>query len=261
MHATTFHKASSADDAAAKLNGEAKLLAGGQTLIPTMKMGLAAPSDLISLMGAGLSGVSASGRDVTIGAMTTHAEVSTDATVKANAPAIAALASNIGDPSVRHRGTIGGSLANNDPAADYPAAALGTGATITTNSRSISADDYFTGMFETALDEGEIITSITFPACDKAAYAKFPNPASRYAMVGVFVAVQDGAVRVAVTGASEGGVMRHAGLEAALSADFSEASVDGVDISADGLLSDVHGDAAYRANLIKVMCKRAVAAA
>ncbi len=263
MYAMNFHRSASADDAAAKLAAVAdgQLLAGGQTLLPTIRQRLAAPSDLISLAGAGLSGVSVSVTDVVVGAMTTHAEVAGDANVQANAPAVAALAAGVGDPAVRHRGTIGGSIANNDPAADYPAAVLGLGATIKTNRRGIAADDFFTGLFETALDAKEVITSVVFPKAERSAYAKFPNPASRYAMVGVFVAKTTSGVRVAVIGAGSDGVFRHAGLEAALSADFSAEAVDGVDVSSDELMSDMHGSAEYRANLIKVMAKRAVAAA
>ncbi len=263
MYAMNFQNSASADDAATKLASAAdgQLLAGGQTLLPTIKQRLAEPSDLISLAGAGLSGASLSGADVVIGAMTTHAEVAGDANVRSNAPAVASLAAGIGDPAVRHRGTIGGSIANNDPAADYPAAVLGLGATVRTNRREIAADDFFTGLFETALNTGEVITSVSFPQAERSAYAKFPNPASRYAMVGVFVAKTNDGVRVAVTGAGSDGVFRHAGLEAALSANFSADAVDGVDVSAEDLLSDMHGSAEYRANLIKVMAKRAVAAA
>ncbi len=264
MYALNFRKAASADDAVAKLAAAAadgRFLAGGQTLIPTIKQRLADPSDLISLAGAGMSGVSVAGTDVTVGAMMTHAEVAGDRTVQTNIPAVAALAAGIGDPAVRHRGTIGGSIANNDPAADYPAAVLGLGATVRTNRRAIGADDFFTGLFETALDTDELITGVTFPKAERSAYAKFPNPASRYAMVGVFVARNAGGVRVAVTGAGSNGVFRHAGLEAVLSARFSSDAVDDVDVSSDGLMADIHGSADYRANLIKVMAKRAVAAA
>ena len=260
MYDTTFHKASSADDAAAKLAGaeDGKILAGGQTLLPTMKARLAAPSDLVSLSGAAeLVGVCRDGDATVIGAMTTHAEVASSPDTPGY---LAALAGGIGDPAVRHRGTIGGSVANNDPSADYPAACLGLGATIKTNKREIAASDYFKGLFETALDDGEVITSISLPDAEKAAYAKFPNPASRYAMVGVLVAVVGGETRVAITGASESGVFRHAGLEAALAADMSAAAVDGVEMSSDGLLSDIHGSADYRAALIKAMAKKAVAA-
>jgi carbon-monoxide dehydrogenase medium subunit len=226
-----------------------------------MKQHLAAPSDLVDLRGAGLSGISVSGSTVTIGATTTHAEVAGNAALQAACPGLAKLAGGIGDPAVRHMGTIGGSIANNDPAADYPAGLLGLGATIVTNTREIAADDFFTGMFSTALEDGEIITAVRFEAPAASAYAKFPNPASRYAMTGVFVARTAGGVRVAVTGAGSDGVFRHAGMEAALAADFSPAALDAVAVSEDGLLSDIHGSAAYRANLVRVMAKRAVAAA
>jgi len=262
MYETNFHKAATAQEAAALLNSadDGKILAGGQTLIPTMKQRLADPTDVIDLSGAAdLRGVTIAGDQVTIGAMTTHAEVAGHVALAALCPSICKLAANIGDPAVRHRGTIGGSLANNDPAADYPAAVLALNARIHTTSREIAADDYFEGMFATALEEDEIITAISFNAPVKGGYGKFPNPASRYAMAGVFVAKStDGSVRVAVTGASEDGVHRHDGLEAALSADWSASAVDGVEISSDGLLSDLHGNADYRANLIKVMAKRAL---
>ncbi|MEO1536943.1 MAG: xanthine dehydrogenase family protein subunit M [Pseudomonadota bacterium] len=264
MHNTTYHKASSAADAAAKLSGaeDGALLAGGQTLIPTMKQRLAAPSDLIDISDVDeMRGVAVSGSTVTIGAMTTHAEVAADAGLHAACHGIAELAGHIGDPAVRHRGTLGGSVANNDPAADYPAAMLALNATIKTDKREIAAGDFFTGMFSTALDEGEIITSVSFEAPSKCAYAKFPNPASRYAMCGVFVAQGADGVRVAVTGAGDDGVFRSSDMEAALASDFSAGALDGVSVSADGMLSDIHGDAAYRANLVKVMAKRAVTAA
>jgi carbon-monoxide dehydrogenase medium subunit len=263
MYATTYHRPASVEAAAALVanNDEAKLLAGGQTLLPTMKQRLAAPSDVIDISRIdGLAGVTVAGNTLVIGAATTHYAVSTNADVRRLCPALASLAAGIGDPAVRHRGTIGGSVANNDPAADYPSAILALGATVVTNSREIAADDFFQGMFTTALEEGEIITAFRIPAVATAAYAKFPNPASRYAMAGVFVAKTDAGVRVAVTGAGEDGVFRHEGLEAALAANFSPDAVAGVEISADGMLSDIHGDAAYRANLVKVMAKRAVAA-
>jgi carbon-monoxide dehydrogenase medium subunit len=275
MYETNFHKAATAQDAAALLakSDDGKILAGGQTLIPTMKQRLAAPSDLIDLSQASvLRGITITkrkkmgimkadgGETITIGAMTTHSEVAGDVELVKICPVICQLAGNIGDPAVRHRGTIGGSVANNDPAADYPAALLALGATIHTNAREIAAADYFKGMFATALTDDEIITSVSFQAPAVAGYGKFPNPASRYAMAGVFVAKSvEGDVRVAVTGAGDNGVYRHAGLEAALSADWSAASVEAVEVSADGLMSDLHGNAAYRANLIKVMTKRALA--
>ncbi|MCL4128893.1 UNVERIFIED_CONTAM: hypothetical protein GTU68_032293 [Idotea baltica] len=263
MYTTKYHKASDAANAASLLGAspEAKILAGGQTLIPTMKQRLAAPTDLIDISGiAELRGVTIDGGEtITIGAATTHYEVANNAELGAVCPAITGLAANIGDPAVRHRGTIGGSIANNDPAADYPAALLALGATIHTTSRDISADDFFTGMFSTALDDGEVIKSVSFQAPANAGYGKFPVPSSRYAMVGVFVAKSiDGDVRVSVTGAGDDGVFRHAGLEAALSSDWSPAAAGGVSVGADGLLSDIHGNAAYRANLIGVMAKRAV---
>lgn len=264
MHNTTYHKASSAADAASLLASaeDGALLAGGQTLIPTMKQRLAAPSDLVDISGVSeMRGITVSGKRVTIGSMTTHAEVASSKELHSVCHSIAELASKIGDPAVRHRGTLGGSIANNDPAADYPAAMLGLGATIKTDKREIAADDYFTGMFSTALDEGEIIVSVSFDAPDKCGYAKFPNPASRYAMCGVFVAKGANGVRVAVTGAGADGVFRASDMETALASDFSAAAIDGISVSPDGMLSDIHGDAAYRANLVKVMAKRAVAAA
>lgn len=272
MYASNYHKPSSLSEAVAALssNEDAKVLAGGQTLLPTMKQHLAAPSDLVDIRAIdGMVGVSVSGDTVTIGAATTHAAVASNADLQAHIPALASLAEGIGDPAVRHMGTIGGSIANNDPAADYPAAVLGLGATVVTSKREIAADDFFDGMFATALDEDEIITAVKFPKPAKAAYAKFPNPASRYAMAGVFVAQGTNAgnpgdppgVRVAVTGAGSDGVFRHGGMEAALASDFSSAAADGVAVSADDMLSDIHGDAAYRANLVKVMTKRAVSAA
>ncbi len=264
MYASNYHKPSSLSEAVSALssNEDAKVLAGGQTLLPTMKQHLAAPSDLVDIRAIdGMVGVSVSGDTVTVGAATTHAEVAASTDVQAHIPALASLAEGIGDPAVRHMGTIGGSIANNDPAADYPSAVLALGATVVTSKREIAADDFFDGMFATALDEDEIITAVRFPKPAKAAYAKFPNPASRYAMAGVFVAQTGGGVRVAVTGAGADGVFRHNGMEAALSGNFSEAAADGVAVSADDMLSDIHGDAAYRANLVKVMTKRAVAGA
>jgi len=261
MYASNYHKPSSLSEAVSVLssNEDAKVLAGGQTLLPTMKQHLAAPSDLVDIRAIdGMVGVSVSGDTVTIGAATTHAEVASSADVQAHIPALASLAEGIGDPAVRHMGTIGGSIANNDPAADYPAAILGLGATVVTSKRELAADDFFDGMFATALDEDEIITAVRFPKPTRAAYAKFPNPASRYAMAGVFVAQTGGGVRVAVTGAGADGVFRHNGMEAALNSDFSASAADGVAVSADDMLSDIHGDAAYRANLVKVMTKRAV---
>ncbi|MBI5260783.1 MAG: xanthine dehydrogenase family protein subunit M [Bradyrhizobium sp.] len=265
MYQTTYHRASSVDEAASLFakGKEAKYLAGGHTLIPVMKQRLAAPSDVIDLARIKeLVGIEASADTLTIKAATAHSDVATSDAVKKAIPALAHLASQIGDPAVRYRGTIGGSLANNDPAADYPAAVLATGATIKTNKRSIAADDFFKGLFTTALEDGEIITAVLFPVTAKAGYAKFPHPASRFALTGVFVArTKSGDVRVAATGASQNGVMRVAALEQALKANWSAAAIDGVNISANGLLNDIHGSSDYRANLIKVMAQRAVVAA
>jgi carbon-monoxide dehydrogenase medium subunit len=259
MYAFDFERPSTLADAVAALKDEgAQALAGGQTLIPTLRQRLAMPERLVSLAGLSeLKGMSASGGVLTVGAGTTHAEVAR----QSDYPALACLAGGIGDPHVRNRGTIGGSLANNDPSACYPAAALGSGATIVTNAREIAADDYFTGLFETALEEGEIITAVKFPIPEKAAYLKFEQPASRFALVGVFVSKGAGGVRVAVTGASEDGVFRWADAEAALASDFSAAALDGLSASADDLIGDVHGSPEYRAHLIGVLTKRAVAAA
>ena len=265
MYSTTYHRASSVDEATALFakGKDAKFLAGGHTLLPVMKQRLASPSDVIDIARIkDLVGIDVSGDTVTIKAATPHYDVAMSDAVGKAMPALAHLASVIGDPAVRHRGTIGGSLANNDPAADYPAAVLALGATIKTNKRSISADDYFQGLFTTALGEGELITAVSFPVAAKAGYAKFPHPASRFALTGVFVAKsKSGDVRVAVTGASQTGVMRVAAIEAALKANWSAAALDGVKISADGLMSDIHGSSDYRANLIKVMAQRAVTAA
>ncbi|MEO9824755.1 MAG: xanthine dehydrogenase family protein subunit M [Paracoccaceae bacterium] len=263
MYDTNYHKAESVDQAKALLAGgeDAQLLAGGQTLIPTMKARLAAPSDLVDISGiAALAGVSIEGDVVSIGAAACHADVARDANLRSVCKALADLAANIGDPAVRNRGTLGGSIANNDPAADYPAAMVALNATIVTDAREIPADDFFDGMFTTALNEGEIILSVRFTAPAKAAYAKFPNPASRYAMCGVFVAVA-GDVRVGVTGAGNDGVFRASAMEKALEKELSPASLDGIVPEAEDMLSDLHGDGAYRANLVNVMAKRAVVTA
>ncbi|HEV7305914.1 xanthine dehydrogenase family protein subunit M [Ensifer sp.] len=265
MYETQYHRASSIQDAVSRMEAasEGKYVSGGMTLIPTMKQRLASPSDLIDLRHiAEMQGISVNGRMVRIGAATTHYEVASSAALKAVCPAICHLASHIGDPHVRHMGTIGGSIANNDPAADYPAAMLALAAIIVTNRREIPADDFFTGLFETALEDSEIVTAITFDAPARAAYQKFANPASRYAMTGVFVArADDGGVRVAVTGAGSNGVFRQAAMEAALAANWSPDALGTISVDASELLSDIHADAAYRANLVKVMAKRAVAAA
>jgi aerobic carbon-monoxide dehydrogenase medium subunit len=263
MYAFTYHQPANLSGAVAQLAAEdSKALAGGQTLLPTMKQRLASPASLVDLGKISeLSGISREGDHIVIGAMTRHADVATSAAVHQAIPALASLAGWIGDPAVRSRGTIGGSLANNDPAADYPAAALALGATIVTNKREVAAEDFFKGLFETALEPGEIIAKVRFPIPQKAAYEKFRNPASRFALVGVFVAKTAGGVRVAVTGAGSSGVFRAEEFEAALNANFSPAALEGVSVSASGLNSDLHADADYRAHLIGVMAKRAVAAA
>ena len=264
MYNVTYHRASSMDDAV-KLIGEAddgRFVSGGMTLIPAMKIRLSAPSDLVDLTHiAELKGTRVDGRNVRIGAATTHAEVASSKELAAVCPAVTSLAALIGDPAVRHRGTIGGSIANNDPAADYPAALLALDATVVTDKREIAAEDFFTGLFETALEEGEMVTAVTFTAPEKAGYEKFRNPASRYAIVGVFVAQTKDGVRAAVTGAGENGVFRSKEIEAALASSLDPSALDGVTIPSDGLMSDIHASAEYRANLIKVMAKRALAKA
>ena len=265
MYETNYHRPSSVDEAIALFDKgkEAKYLSGGQTLIPVMKQRLAAPSDVIDLGKIKeLVGCEVSGDAVTIKGATTHYDVATNSAVQKAIPALSFLASVIGDPAVRHRGTIGGSLANNDPSADYPSAVLALGATVKTNKRSIAADDFFKGLFSTALEDGEIITAVSFPVPAKAGYAKFPHPASRFALTGVFaVKTKAGDVRVAATGASQSGVMRVGPIEAALKANWQASALDSVTIPATGLMSDIHGSAGYRANLIKVMAQRAVTAA
>ena len=244
---------------ASKTDG-VKLLAGGQSLLAAMKMGLSAPETLVDLAGvAELRGITVSGGTVKIGAMTTHAEVAANKDVAKAIPALADLAGNIGDRQVRNRGTIGGSLANNDPAACYPAAVLGLGATIHTNTRTIAADSFFKGLYETALQAGEVITAVSFPVPEKAAWQKFKQPASRFSLVGVFVSKGPQGVRVAVTGAGAS-VFRASGLEAKLAASWSAGALSGATVSADGLNTDLHGSAEYRAALIPVLAGRAVAA-
>ncbi len=258
MYDFDFEKPSSLDAAVALLGDEdAMALAGGQTLIPTMKQRLASPGKLVSLAGiAELSGIARQGDALRIGATTTHAEVASGA---GDYPALAALAAGIADPAVRNRGTLGGSVANNDPSADYPAAVLGSGATIRTDRREIAADDFFQGMFETALEDGEIITAIDFPIPDAANYQKFKQPASRFALVGVFVAkFADGAVRVAVTGASQEGVHRWRDAETALSRDFRSDALMDLDVAPLNMIEDIHGSRDYRAHLVKVLTRRAV---
>ena len=263
MYDFSYQKPGSIDEAAKILAGdpEAKALAGGMTYIPVLKMRLAKPTMVVDLVKLGMTGIKIGAGSVTIGAMTTHAKVAESAELKAKLPALAALAGMIGDEAVRHRGTIGGSIANNDPAADYPAAALALGATIVTNKRSIKADDFFTGMFSTSLGQGEIITEVQFPVPEKAGYEKFPNPASRYAIVGVFVAKFPSGVRVAVTGAGQGGVFRQTAMEQALSASFSPDAVAGIKQPVGDMNSDIHASAEYRAHLVGVIAKRAVAKA
>jgi carbon-monoxide dehydrogenase medium subunit len=263
MYSVNYHRATSVADAV-KLakKGDAKYLSGGMTLIPAMKQRLAAPSDLVDLSHIGeLKGIKVSGKTVTIGAATTHAEVASNEKIRKVCPALAHLAGHIGDPHVRNMGTIGGSIANNDPAADYPAAMLALDATIVTNKRQIPAGKFFSGLFETALKEDEIVTAVTFTAPAKAGYSKFPNPASRYAVTGVFVAKGKDGVRAAVTGAGEDGVFRSKEIEARLSKKFDAPALEDLAIPADGLMSDIHASAEYRANLIAVMARRAVGAA
>lgn len=263
MYDFAYQKPANIADAVKALasDSDAKALAGGQTLIPVLKQRLNKPTTLVDLSKLGLVGITVTGDSVTIGAMTNHATVAASAEIKRAIPALAALAGGIGDIQVRNLGTIGGSMANNDPSACYTSAVLALGATITTNKRSIAADDYFQGMFTTALADGELITSISFPIPSKAAYVKFKNPASRYAMVGVFVANGPKGVRVAVTGAGQGGVFRHTAAEAALSANWSAAALNGVSIGTDNMNSDIHASAPYRAHLVGVVTKRAVTAA
>jgi len=260
MYEFNYHKASSVADAAAKLAAaaDAKLMAGGQTLIAALKLRLASPSDVIDLRGvAELRGIRKDGGAISIGALTTHAEVAASKDVLQAVPALASLAASIGDPMVRNMGTLGGSIANNDPAADYPAGVLALGATVHTNKRKIAAGDFFTGMYETALQPGEIITSVSFPLPKRAGYAKFKNPASRYAIVGVFVAETANGVRVAVTGAGPC-VFRVPELEKALASRFSADAVANIKVAAAGLNSDMHASAEYRAHLVTVMARRAV---
>lgn len=265
MYETTYARAASIADAV-KLNkagkGEGKYLAGGHTLIPAMKQRLASPSVLVDVTRIGaLKGVKVAGKKVTIGAATTHAEVAADSKLAAVCPALCHLAAHIGDQHVRHRGTIGGSIANNDPAADYPSAMLALDATIVTDKREIPAAKFFKGLFETALKDGELVTAVTFTAPSKAGYAKFPNPASRYAMTGVFVAAQKDGPRAAVTGAGDNGVFRSKEIETALGKGLDASKIEAVKVSPKNLMSDIHASADYRAALIKAMARRAAAMA
>ncbi|WP_121063718.1 FAD binding domain-containing protein [Chachezhania antarctica] len=260
MYNFDFVKAGSVADAIAALKEEdAQPLAGGQTLIPTLKQRLAMPSTLVSLAAIPeLHGITQDGDTLTIGAATTHSTVARE--VAQSYPALASLAARIGDPAVRNRGTIGGSIANNDPSACYPAGALGSGATIVTNDREIAADDFFQGMFTTALEEGEIVTAVRFPIPQAATYQKFIQPASRFPLVAVYLAKYADGVRVAVTGASEEGVFRWSEAEAALDADFGAGAVKGLSVEPGGMIGDIHGSKDYRAHLVQVMTKRAVEA-
>lgn len=257
MYAFDIERPSTVAEAASALGGEAQALGGGQTLIPTLKARLAQPSKLVSLTGVEeMKGISSDGSTLTIGGGTTHAAVAADGSY----PGLSSLAGRIGDPAVRNRGTIGGSVANNDPSACYPAAVLASGATVVTNNREIAADDYFMGMFETALEEGEIVTAVKFPIPEVSRYEKFIQPASRFPLVAVFVAKMADGVRVAVTGASNNGVFRWTEAEEALSGSFDAKAIDGLSVSSDDMITDLHGSAAYRAHLVKVMTGRAVAA-
>jgi len=263
MHAFQYHRPANLKDALAlgSQKDEGRYLAGGQSLVQAMKLRLSSPSDLIDLNALGdLKTLKAEGNAVTVGAMVRHAEVAASSAVKKAIPALASLAGMIGDRQVRHMGTIGGSLANNDPAADYPAAALGLGATLVTNKRKIEADKFFKGLYETALEPGELITSVVFPVPKRAAYMKFKNPASRFAIVGVFVADFGNSVRVGVTGAGPS-AFRQADMEKALAAKFAPEAVAGIKVKADGLNNDLHASPEYRAHLVTVMAKRAVEAA
>lgn len=263
MYNFNYHQAKNVDDAAKLVTSaeDGKLMAGGMTLIPTLKMRLAKPSDVVDLGKiADLKGIKKDGNAIVIGAMTRHFDVANSDVVKSAIPGLAGLAGHIGDPAVRNRGTIGGSIANNDPAADYPSAVLALNATIITNKRKIAADDFFKGMFETALEPGEIITAVSFPIPEKSAYMKFPNPASRYAIVGVYVAKTGSNVRVGVTGAGPV-AFRQKDMEAALTKSFSPDAIKGIAQKQDNLNSDIHASAEYRAHLVNVMARRAVQAA
>jgi aerobic carbon-monoxide dehydrogenase medium subunit len=262
MYEFDYHKPASLGEIESLLaaNPEAKLVAGGMTLVPTLKQRLAKPSDLVDLAAiTSLRGITDAGDAIVIGAMTRHAEVNRSPVVKAGIPALAALAGMIGDPAVRNRGTIGGSISNNDPAADYPAAVVALNAAVHTTKREIAADDFFTGLFETVLEPTEIVTSVRFPKPQAAAYQKFKNPASRYAIVGVFVARRPDGVRVAVTGAGPC-VFRVPEMEAALQRSFTPDAIKDITIPDEGLNSDIHASAEYRAHLVGVMARRAVAA-
>jgi aerobic carbon-monoxide dehydrogenase medium subunit len=262
MYATKYHRPKSLSEAAKLFSGapDAAYISGGHTLLPAMKSRLAAHGDLIDLRHISeLKGIKAAADAVEIGAAVTHFEASQSADIKRAIPVLAGLAGTIGDAHVRHLGTIGGSIANNDPAADYPAAALALAATIHTDRRQVPADEFFTGLYTTVLDEGEIVTRVAFKVPESAGYAKFRNPASRYPMAGVFVARhKDGSVRVAVTGAGDDGVFRWQAAEQALASKFSADAVKGLTVDASGMMGDIHGSTAYRANLVAVMARRAM---
>jgi carbon-monoxide dehydrogenase medium subunit len=261
MYAFTFEAPTAVAQAVALAKAGGKLMAGGQSLLPSMKLRLSAPEQVVDLNRvSGLSGIQREGQAFVIGAMARHADVAANAELKAAIPALAELAANIGDRQVRARGTLGGSVANNDPAACYTSAVLGLGATVITDRREIAADDFFTGMYSTALEESELITAIRFPIPKRAAYMKFKQAASRFSLVGVFLAQTDSGVRVAITGAASC-VFRHAGLEAALNQSFTPEAAASVKIDASGLNSDIHATALYRANLISVQTQRGVARA
>ena len=261
MYNFTFHRPTTVRQAAGLLarNPDGKLLAGGHSLLPVMKQRLAQPSAIVDLsLVEGMAGIELKGRSVVIGAMTRHADVANSPILKEIMPGLASVPGSIGDPQVRNRGTIGGSIANNDPNADYPAACLGLGATIITNKRRIAADDFFQGMFTTALEEGEIIVKISFPAAKKAAYEKFKHPASGFALVGVFVSKRGPDIRVAVTGAGSNGVFRVTSFEEALKKRFAAKSIEGMTIPASGINADIHASPEYRAHLVAVLAKRAL---
>jgi carbon-monoxide dehydrogenase medium subunit len=264
MYNFTYHKPTSVRQAANLLakNPDAKLLAGGHSLIPVMKLRLAQPSALIDLNQIeDLAGIEVKGRSIAIGALARHADVANSKLVHDTLPALASVPGSIGDPQVRNRGTIGGSIANNDPNADYPAACLGLGATIITNKRRIAADDFFTGMFSTALEDNEIIVKVSFPIAKKAGYEKFKHPASGFALVGVFVSKRGADIRVAVTGAGSSGVFRVKSFEEALKKRFAAKSIEGMTIPANGMNADIHAGADYRAHLVGVLARRALAKA
>jgi carbon-monoxide dehydrogenase medium subunit len=262
MYPTTYHRPKSLAEAASLFSssGDAAYISGGHTLLPAMKARLAQPANLIDLRHVPeLKGIQVSGDTVIIGAATSHAEIAMSAEVRRAIPVLAALAGSIGDPHVRHLGTIGGSVANNDPAADYPSAVMALAGTVHTNKRQIAADQYFTGLYSTSLQEGEIVTKIAFKVPAQAGYAKFRNPASHYPMAGVFIAKHtDGSVRVGVTGAGNNGVFRWTAAEDALAKNFSADALKGLSVDSGGMMGDIHGSAEYRANLVAVMARRAM---